>query len=245
MTAVLAVIPARGGSRGVPGKNLRRVGGVPLIARAVRAASAATSVDSVVVSTDDPAIAEAARLAGAFIVDRPAHLAGDTASSESALLHALDALGGQPEVLVFLQATSPFIDPSDLDAAIARVQSGERDVVFAAVAAHEFLWRDAGESAEGVNHDPAVRQRRQDREPQFRETGAFTVMRADGFREAGHRFFGRIGIAVVPTLTALEIDTVDELELARVLAPLIDAPGATATRTRHQEDPWSTSVPTR
>ena len=87
-----AVIPARGGSQGLPGKNLARVGGIPLVARAVMAALAAERIGRVVVTTDDDEIAGAARAAGAEVVVRPASLAGPTASSESAVLHALERL---------------------------------------------------------------------------------------------------------------------------------------------------------
>ena len=220
---VVAVIPARGGSRGVPGKNVRRVGGVSLIARAVAAAQAATLVDAVFVTTDDVGIRVAALAAGAQVVVRPAELAGDSASSESALLHALGTMPVQPEVLVFVQATSPFIDPADIDGAVERVLRGESDVVFSACSSHAFLWRrdDAG-AASGVNHDASIRLMRQQSEPQFRETGAFYVMRVDGFRDAGFRFFGRVGIAEVPPLGAIEIDTEDDLLLAQALAPLLD-----------------------
>ncbi|WBU37144.1 acylneuraminate cytidylyltransferase [Homoserinibacter sp. YIM 151385] len=224
--SVIAVIPARGGSKGVPFKNLRTVGGVPLIARAVRAALAASAVDRVIVSTDDLDIATAALAAGAEVVDRPEELADDGASSESALLHALehlrergDAPAGQ---LVFLQATSPFIDPAALDDAVRRVRDGEEDVVFSAVETHVFLWRDGGAGATGVNHDAAHRPRRQDREPHYAETGAFYVMDAAGFRAAGHRFFGRVGIALVDPRGAVEIDDVDDLDLAEAIAPVID-----------------------
>lgn len=221
---VVAVIPARGGSKGVPGKNLRPVGGVPLVARAVRAASLAERVDRVVVSTDDDAIAAVARTWGAEVVDRPAELAGDTASSESALLHAVDALAGvDVGVLVFLQATSPFLRPADLDDAVARVVAGDRDVVFSAVESWGFLWRD-GDDAVGVNHDRAVRPRRQDREPEYLESGGFYVLDAAGFRRSGHRFFGRVGIQPVPERTAIEIDTEEQLELANAIAPLVDGP---------------------
>ena len=87
MSEVVAIIPARGGSKGVPRKNVRRVGGVARVARAVAAARAAASVDRVVVSTDDPEIAAVAEEWGAQVIARPADLAGDTASSESAVLH--------------------------------------------------------------------------------------------------------------------------------------------------------------
>lgn len=89
---VLVVIPARGGSKGVPGKNLARVGGVPLVVRAIRAAQMAQRVTAVAMSTDDPTIAAAATAAGAIAVERPPDLAGDEATSEAALSHAV-ALG--------------------------------------------------------------------------------------------------------------------------------------------------------
>ena len=90
--AALALIPARGGSKGIPGKNLQEVEGVSLVGRSVQAALASTRVSRVVVSTDDDAIAAASRSHGAEVVRRPEHLAGDTVSSESALLHALEQL---------------------------------------------------------------------------------------------------------------------------------------------------------
>ena len=224
---VVAVIPARGGSKGVPRKNLRRVGGVPLLARAIESARAAALVDRVVVSTDDHEIAAVAREWGAEVVDRPEELSGDTASSESALLHALDVLaerGVATRVLVFLQATSPFLDPDDLDDAIGRVVAGRESSVFSAVASWGFLWRHGADGMTGVNHDPAARPRRQDREPEYLETGAFYVLDAPGFRAAGHRFFGRTGVALVGERHALEIDTEEQLQLAAAIAPLVDAP---------------------
>lgn len=218
---VLAVVPARGGSAGVPLKNLALVGGVPLVTRAVRACLRAELVDEVVVSTDHAGIAEAARKAGATVVDRPEELSGAAASSESAVLHALDALGADPEVVVLVQATSAFIDPEALSAAVRKVLDGEADSVVSGLPTHEFLWTAAGA---GVNHDPAVRKRRQELEPQYRENGAFYVMRASGLREHGHRFFGAITVQPVPAQHGLEIDTPEDLELARALAPFVDRP---------------------
>ncbi|MET8868886.1 N-acetylneuraminate synthase family protein [Nonomuraea sp. NPDC004580] len=218
---VLAVVPARGGSAGVPLKNLALVGGVPLVTRAVRACLRAESIDQVVVSTDHEGIAETARQAGAVVVERPAELSGATASSESAVLHALDALGAEPEVVVLVQCTSAFIDPADLSAAVRRVLDGEADSVVSGLPTHEFLWTAGGS---GVNHDPAVRPRRQDREPQFRENGAFYVMRTAGLREHGHRFFGTVAVQPVPARHAIEVDDPEDLELVRALAPFIDQP---------------------
>lgn len=232
---VVAIIPARGGSQGVPGKNLRPIGGIPLVARAVRACRAARRIDHIFVSTDDPAIAAVARSAGAEVIDRPAELAGHTASSESALLHGLDDLAGRgidTGVLVFVQCTSPFIRPQDLSTGVSLVAGGEADSAFSGIETYEFLWRDADDAVDpgtgamvGQNHDSAYRPRRQDRRPDFRETGAFYVIKVDGFRRAEHRFFGRIRVVPVSELASLEIDTAEELALADAFANVLDTPG--------------------
>lgn len=221
---VVAIIPARGGSKGVPGKNLRPVGGIPLVTRAVSSALAEGLVTRVIVSTDDARIASEARSAGAEIMVRPSELSHDEASSESALLNALEQLAGSPDaepvdILVFIQVTSPFLDAAALHRAIELVRDGVHDVVFSAVETFEFLWTADGA---GVNHDPAYRPRRQDREPHYRETGSFYVMDAAGFRASRHRFFGRIGLATVYPETSIEIDSFGELELASAVALLVD-----------------------
>lgn len=146
---VLAVIPARGGSKGVPAKNLAPVGGVPLVARAVRECRAARHVTHVVVSTDDAAIAAAARDAGAEVVLRPAAIAGDTATSEDAVLHAMDAheaLHGSPvDVVLLVQCTSPFLTHEDIDGVAAAVVENGADTALTVAPFHGFLWRDAAD----------------------------------------------------------------------------------------------------
>ncbi|MFJ3866532.1 cytidylyltransferase domain-containing protein [Streptomyces nigra] len=236
---VLAVIPARGGSKGVPAKNLAPVGGVPLVARAVRACRASRLVTDVVVSTDDRAIAEAARQAGAEVVLRPAAIAGDTATSEAAVLHALDtheALHGAPvDVVLLVQCTSPFLVRDDIEKVAAAVAENGADTAVTVAPFHGFVWREteetdaSGESSgaggHGVNHDPSHRPRRQDRPEDFLETGAAYAMDAAGFRKHGHRFFGRTELVRTDPARVLEIDDPHDLARARALAPLLDAGG--------------------
>ncbi|MBE8474269.1 N-acylneuraminate cytidylyltransferase [Streptomyces justiciae] len=234
---VLAVIPARGGSKGVPAKNLAPVGGVPLVARAVRECRATRLVTDVVVSTDDQAIAAAAREAGAEVVLRPAAIAGDTATSEAAVLHAMDtheALhGAAVDVVMLVQCTSPFIVREDVEAVAAAVVEEGADTAVTVAPFHGFIWRDEVNSVEGnggygVNHDKAYRPRRQDRPQDLLETGAAYAMDAAGFRKHQHRFFGRTELVRTDPARVLEIDDPHDLARARALAPLFDAdrPGA-------------------
>ncbi|MQS37392.1 acylneuraminate cytidylyltransferase, partial [Streptomyces katsurahamanus] len=259
---VLAVIPARGGSRGVPGKNLAPVGGVPLVARAVRESLAAPLVTDVVVSTDDPGIAAAARSAGARVVVRPAEIAGDTASSETAVLHAMDAFealsGERVRAVLLVQCTSPFLTRDDVQGVAAAVVADGADSAVAVAPFHGFVWREGGDGrdgegerptaadgtsqppaparatpppARGVNHDPAVRPRRQDRPLDFLETGAAYAMDATGFRTARHRFFGRTALVPADPARVLEVDDPHDLARARALAPLLDDANHPATAT--------------
>ena len=213
--SVLAIIPARGGSKAVRLKNLRKVGGQSLLGRAIQSAQAAASVSEVVVSTDHEQIRQEALAYGASVVDRPAEIAGDTASSESVLLHVLAQRAEHPQITLFIQCTSPFIDPADLDAAVQQVASGEADVSFAAVPDHGFHWGLSPEGAAvAVGHDAAHRPRRQDREPRFRETGAFYAMHTPGLLASGHRFFGTLAIQQVPVEHGIDIDSEDDLHWA-------------------------------
>ncbi|WP_309131589.1 acylneuraminate cytidylyltransferase [Brevibacterium sp.] len=215
----VAIIPARGGSKGIPLKNLQKVAGTSLLARAVHAARATPSIDRVIVSTDHEDIAAEAIRAGAEVSHRPADIAGDLATSESALIHTLGSLDERFDTTVFLQCTSPFIDSASIDNAVRTVSSGLADVVFSAVEDHSFLWRlDAEGHAVAVGHDASFRPRRQDRAQHFNETGAFYVMRTDGLLLHEHRFFGRIAIEEVPPEHAREIDDMSDLTLVRAIA---------------------------
>lgn len=230
---VLAVIPARGGSKGVPAKNLAPVGGVPLVARAVRECRATRLVTDVLVSTDDQAIAAAAREAGAEVVMRPAAIAGDTATSEAAVLHAMDTYealhGAAVDVVVFVQCTSPFIVREDIDGVAAAIVEDGADTAVTVAPFHGFVWRETESPQEaadaatggghGVNHDKSYRPRRQDRPQDFLETGAAYAMDAPGFRKHQHRFFGRTELVRTDPARVLEIDDPHDLARARALAP--------------------------
>ena len=217
--SAIAIIPARGGSKGVVRKNLRTVGGRPLIEIAVDTYLRAQVFQDVVVSTDDDEIASVANGAGARVVYRSPELGSDDASSESVLIEALtrEEVGAGSSLLAFGQCTSPFVRIDDLRSALAEVKSGRADVCFSACRSHDFLWSGDARDVRSVGHDPSRRLRRQDMLPQWRETGAFYVMRIDGLLTSKSRFFGHISVAEVEARFAIDIDDERDLDEANRL----------------------------
>lgn len=216
------VVLARGGSKGVPGKNLRPVGGVSLIGRAVRAARAAEAVAAVYVSTDDAAIATEARLHGAQIIDRPAELSGDTATSEAGWLHAVPLIRADLPALdrlVFLQCTSPFIRGDDIDGCLAEMERKKTDCALSVTEDHSFLWGiDETGLGVGINHNArAQRLRRQDLPAQYCESGAIYCVALAAFLRTGQRFCGSVALYPVDH-PPLEIDTLQDFALCSQLA---------------------------
>jgi CMP-N-acetylneuraminic acid synthetase len=126
--------------------------------------------------------------------------------------------GYSPDLLVFLQCTSPLTLPEDIDGTVQVLFDQEADSSLAVTPFHYFLWRwDVNGDAIGVNHDKRVRPLRQERDLQYLETGAVYVMRTKGFKEAGHRFFGKTAMYVMPPERCLEIDEPIDLRIAEVL----------------------------
>jgi N-acylneuraminate cytidylyltransferase len=219
---IIAIIPARGGSKSIPKKNIKLLSGNPLIAYTIENAKNSRSINRVVVSTDDDEIAQVSKKYGAEIVWRPSELSGDTAASEDALLHTLShyekSVGYFPEILVFLQCTSPLTLPEDINGTIKALVDENADSALAVSPFHYYLWEKSSDgNANGINHDKSVRHMRQDRKPQYIETGAIYVMRVDGFKKTGHRFFGKTVMYVMPPERCLEIDDPFDLEIAEFL----------------------------
>ena len=219
---VVAIIPARGGSKGIPRKNVQILAGKPLIAYTIENALRSCMVNRVVVSTDEPEIAAVSKHFASEVIWRPHEISGDLASSEAALLHALNYLqqaeGYKPDITVFLQCTSPLTLPEDIDGTIKTLLEENADSALAVTPFHYFLWqKDRCGDAVGINHDKLMRLRRQERELQYMETGSVYVMRTRGFKSAEHRFFGKIAMYVMPTERCLEIDDPPDIAVAEAL----------------------------
>jgi CMP-N-acetylneuraminic acid synthetase len=136
----ICVIPARGGSKGIPKKNIRLLGTKPLIAYAIESALNSEIFDTVIVSTDDQEIAKISKQFGAEIpFERPSHLANDVASNDAVLLHAIkkmESLGKKYEISFLRDCTVPFLDEDDLHGVFDLLTSSDCNAVFGAVKAH-------------------------------------------------------------------------------------------------------------
>jgi CMP-N-acetylneuraminic acid synthetase len=201
----LAVIPARGGSREIPAKNIRPLAGEPLLVHTIRAAQAATLLDRVVVSTDSEEIAAIARDAGVEVVRRPPELARDESPTEDALIHAVQALGVSPDYVVTLEPTSPLRTPARIDHCIELALARNADSVVTVVETREVLGRLDGELFRRL--DPDEPRRRQDRTPLYREAGAVYVTRTSSLVSRRSVLAEPLYAVVVPEDEAIDINT--------------------------------------
>jgi CMP-N,N'-diacetyllegionaminic acid synthase len=218
----VAIIPARAGSKGIPKKNLVPVCGRPLIEWSVRQALAAEEIDSVWVTSDGDEILRAAEQAGARPIRRPVELAGDAATSESAWLHAIDAIEEQGVVvgrIVGMQATSPVREAADLDGALRQFERDRLDSLLSVSEIQDFfVWEGAGDGTfRPVNYDFRSRRRRQAIRPQYRENGSFYVFRPELLRNEGNRLGGRIGAFVMAAHKIFQIDSPEDVALCEAV----------------------------
>lgn len=221
---ILGVIPARGGSKGIPKKNITSVGGKPLIAWRIESARAA-QISRVIVSTDDPAIAEVARAYGADVpFMRPAALAADDTPGTAPILHAVEWLGNhegyQPDYVVTLQPTSPLCSTADLDAALELALSRGAEAVISVTPAvdHPYWMKRIGEQGELADFAPGQSvTRRQDLPPVYTLNGAIYITRADVLRERKSLYGAQTLAYVMPPERSLDIDTLFDLRLVDLL----------------------------
>lgn len=214
----VALIPLRGGSKSIPKKNIRPIAGRPLCAWVLEAATKAELIDAVYVSTDCAEI-EAVVLAldlDVTVIRRPAELATDEASTESVMLHFMQQVNF--DYLVTIQATSPLLRSSHLNAALLQFINEGQDSILSAVRTKRFFWNDDGSP---INYDPLRRPRRQEFKGTYMENGAFYITSKEILHRQKCRLGGRIGIYEMPEDTAVEIDELGDWEqVSRLLQEL-------------------------
>jgi N-acylneuraminate cytidylyltransferase/CMP-N,N'-diacetyllegionaminic acid synthase len=223
MTTFAALIPARGGSRRIPRKNLRPIAGKPMIAWTIEAAQRSKAIHTVIVTTDDEGIATVSRNLGAEVpFIRPAALASDEADSVSVVVHALDFMrerGDSPAALALLQPTSPLRTAEDIDrAATIYREKGASAVVSVKCVERPVHWlRRIGASGElfpyTENGAPITRSA----EPIYELNGAIYLLDAEMFARERTFFPDRCFAYVMPPERSIDIDTPWDLRLAELL----------------------------
>lgn len=205
---VVAIILARGGSKGIPKKNVLKFAGHPLVAWSILQSKLSSEIDEVYVSSDSNEILEIAKNYDAKTINRPEIFASDTAKSEDAIIHALSEIGINQEIVVMLEPTAPLRDPNDLGNAIKMFRSKNWDSCFSGATLQDFLiWKkDNSGKLMSVNYDYKNQGPRQMREPDYVENGAIYMFKPKIMLEEKNRFGGKIGIFPNHFWQSFEID---------------------------------------
>ncbi len=220
-TRVLGIIPARGGSKGLLRKNLRSLGGIPLIAHSIQAALQSRMIDMVVVSTEDPEIAAVAASFGATVIDRPANLATDTVQNNNVVRHAIEAMGDQFSHVVLLQPTSPLRKACHIDECLGPLLSGHaRSVMTVTPSEHhpgKALFLDADNTVRPFTNASDMEARRQDLPVVYRQNGAVYALSIADFMSENQFILMPCQATTMPQDCSMDIDNEFDLLLAENL----------------------------
>ena len=203
---VCALIPARGGSKGIPRKNMIKINQKPLIYYTIKASLKSKYIDETWVSSEDEEILNYSKSIGAKIILRPKDLATDFSPSEPSLLHFADNCDFK--YLVFIQATSPLIDDTDLNKGLEIAQTC--DSVVSVCELTQSIWNE-----KGPLYDLNNRKRRQDSENRYLETGGFYITTKSALTETKNRLSGKIKFCKIPKYKSIDVDSYEDLELVK------------------------------
>lgn len=223
MAKNVALIPARGGSKGLPKKNVLPFNGKPLIAWTIKQALDSESIDQVIVSTDCPQIADIAQAYGAEVENlRPDEISTDETSTEDVMLYESKVLlrsGNRPKNLILLQCTSPIRLPGTIDRALEEYNEAGADSLLSVTKCHRFFW--FREEILTASYDYELRPRRQDipkNKVPYMETGSIYITNFEMFFEERNRLLGRIHLFETSYYESFEIDNQEDFDLCEFLA---------------------------
>ncbi len=222
---ILAIIPARGGSKGLPGKNIRPLGEKPLICWSIEAANQSQYIDSVTVNTDSPEIADISQKVGARIPFlRPETLATDTASSHDVIIHTIDWYerhGEYYDLLLLLQPTSPLRTSRDIDQAIELFfQQETQAIVSVCLCDHHPWWTNSLPDDSNMRdflRPEVLKTNRQGLPPHYRLNGAIYLADIDFLRSNGSFFGAKTFALKMAKEHSIDIDDIIDFQLAEVL----------------------------
>lgn len=207
---IVSIILARGGSKGIPKKNIIDLNGKPLLSYTIEASNK-SMVSETWVSTNCPDIKQCAYDYGAFVLDRPEEISGDKSKSEEALLHFANNV--YFDIMVFIQPTSPMLTSNDINNGLKLMK--EYDSVFSAYKEHWIPRWTKSKTPYQWNIDD--RPMRQDKEELFVENGAFYITTKESLLSSGLRYSGNIGIYEMDMMRSFQLDTIKDLKIIKNL----------------------------
>jgi len=222
MVNVVAIILARGGSKGIPGKNIINFCGKPLIVWTIEQLQQSRGINSVWVSSDSEKILSVSETFGAEIIHRPAEISGDAATSESGWLHAIDYIEnkvGCVDLVVAPQVTSPLRELVDIERGLRDFQEQKCDSMFSCSLAEDlFFWEKIPDGVlRSVNYDYRNRSRRQDIPKQYIENGSFYLFKPEVLRKFNNRLGGKIGVTQMEFWKMFQIDKPSDIKLCQII----------------------------
>lgn len=215
MTKTIAIIPARGGSKRLPGKNIKELGGIPLLAHSILYAQQQDFIDAVYVSTDDDVIKKVALEYGTLIINRPESLSGDLEPTVSALKHVVESIAETIENVVLLQATNPLRPKKMMQEAYALFQEKSMESLFTVSRSHHKLGKIIDAAFVPFNY--TVGQRSQDLEPLYYENGLLYIVKASVVLKNEIITTNAFPFEVNHPFTGVDIDTQDDFDYAEYL----------------------------
>ncbi|MAI75976.1 MAG: hypothetical protein CBC25_02275 [Pelagibacteraceae bacterium TMED65] len=216
---IFIIIPARGGSKSIKNKNLHIINKKPLLQWTLEESQKIKSVDKIIVSTDDKQIKKFAKKFDVDVIDRPKRISNDNSSSESAILHTLNHYNEKninPEIIVFLQCTSPLITFCDIEKGINYLNENGLDSTFACSSFDGFIWKNKNEQFIGINHDHSKRLMRQKRSTEYLEAGSIYIMRTKIFLRDKYRFCGKCKPFLIDKNKVLDINDYQDADMAEI-----------------------------
>lgn len=219
---IIAIIPARGGSKGIVGKNIKLLNGKPLICHTIKEALKSKYLGTIFVSTDNPKIAEISKKCGANVIERPPELAADDSSTIDAIYHAIDIIKCNyiPDIVVLLQPTSPLRSTNDIDAAIELFLNMDCDAVISMCKVeHPLYWyfKIENDDLKPLFGDEYLKMRRQDLPDVYRPNGAIYITTVKNLYKNNGFYCDKSVPYIMPPERSIDIDEEIDFKLAELL----------------------------
>ena len=211
----IAIIPARGNSKRLPGKNTKFLGGIPLLAHSIKYAQQFSFIDDIYVTTDDAKIKKVAIDFGAKVIDRPEEISGDFEPTVSALKHVLESILNEVENVVLLQPTNPLRPTNLLEEAFQIYLNSNTDSLFTISRNHDKLGKIVNDKFEPFNY--TIGQRSQDLEPLFFENGLLYISKANLIKNDIIISENAVPLEVNHIFAKVDIDTQEDFDYAAYL----------------------------